>query len=501
MTINQFPPLSSFNEARNIATQHWSQFKQWLSETNISYREVISHLEQIYDKMLQNRERYDNSRSCKVRKLLDEYEWGLVYRHFRDFGSLRHFNSRKDTDFDTIIFTVLDTLTSLTEDQLEKLFPTLEEKNYLALFLEDEQFIQNLYLNLAKHPKLRVYFLYLDDEVFFKATDFLKTNLKQTLNYIPSDSLDSSGFSKMFRIITGILIYAYYGVPNDFEITEEIFLKTLKIAYYFSVSHPLIDNILDSNSILSDKEKEKFGDFITDILNGKDVSNNIPNIPFMKELYRCCNELQKLVPFCKNQSVYNYIKITHLAQCEDSYLKMEQKIDSDELFINIIVKAAFTRISAASLAEYSIDRDFILNSWIMGLNNQLSNDFEGALEDYRNEVVTPYTLYINNAIAVNPIDITIQYMLFSSTFSENSDLFIRVSLLRFVEIIREFIKNYGEHQYQIFLNKVLDHSVLASQRDLLDKIGEISFYSSDVHQETFLLDYFDNAAKKYGSQA
>ena len=145
----------------------------------------------------------------------------------------------------------------------------------------------------------------------------------------------------------------------------------------------------------------------------------------------------------------------------------------------------------------NLDEKFILNSLIMGLNNQLSNDFEGALEDYKNEVVTPYTLYLNNAIAVNPIDITIQYILFSSGFHENSDLFIRVSLLRFVETIREFIKNYGEYQYQIFLNRVLNHSVLANQRDLLDKIGKISFYSSDVHQETFLLEYFDKAAKKY----
>ena len=52
-------------------------------------------------------------------------------------------------------------------------------------------------------------------------------------------------------------------------------------------------------------------------------------------------------------------------------------------------------------------------------------------------------------------------------------------------------------KYQIFLNRVLNHSVLANQRDLLDKIGKISFYSSDVHQETFLLEYFDKAAKKY----
>ena len=204
-----------------------------------------------------------------------------------------------------------------------------------------------------------------------------------------------------------------------------------------------------------------------------------------------------MVPFSQNKSLYNYIKITHLAQCEDSYLKLEQKIDSNELFINILLKSTFIRISAASLAGYSIDEKFILNSLIMGLNNQLSNDFEGALEDYKNEVVTPYTLYLNNAIAVNPIDITIQYILFSSGFHENSDLFIRVSLLRFVETIREFIKNYGEYQYQIFLNRVLNHSVLANQRDLLDKIGKISFYSSDVHQETFLLEYFDKAAKKY----
>ncbi|MFM6349184.1 MAG: hypothetical protein ACKPFK_29185, partial [Dolichospermum sp.] len=168
----------------------------------------------------------------------------------------------------------------MSENKLEKLFPTLEEKNFLTIFLEEEQFTKNLYQNLMKHPKLGIYFLYLGDEVFFKATDFLRINLKQTLNYIPPDSLDSSGLSKMFRIITGVLIYAYYA--NDFEMTEQSFLKILKISYYFSVSHPLIDNILDSNKILSEKEKKIFGDFITDILNGQDVSKNIPNIQFMK---------------------------------------------------------------------------------------------------------------------------------------------------------------------------------------------------------------------------
>ena len=499
MTINQISPLNSFHEAKNMATQHWNQFNQWLSETNISYEEVISHLEQIYNEMINNKEKYDNfeSRSCRVTSLINQYESAKVYRHFRDFGSLKHLNSKKDTDLDVIIVTVLNSLTSLSEDKLEKLFPTLEQKNFLTSFLEDEQFSRNLYLNLKKHPKLGVYLLYLDDEVFLQATDFLRTNLKQTLEYIPSNSLDSSGFSKMFRILTSILLYAHYALPNNVEITDDNFLQILKIGYDFSISHPLIDNILDSNSILSDEEKKELEHFITDILNGIDISQKNPDIQFMKELYRCCNELRKLVPYNKNNSTYNYINITHLAQCEDSHLSMNQKADSNNLFVNILLKAAFIRISAASLAEYPIDREFILNCLIMGLNNQLSNDFEGVLEDYKNEVATPYTLYLNNAITVNPIDITIQYMLFSSSFYEHSELFIRISLLRFVETIREFIKNFGEHEYQIFLDQVLNHSILSNHRDLLEKIGKMSFYTLDAHQETFLLDYFDNAAKKY----
>uniref|UniRef100_UPI0025D60523 polyprenyl synthetase family protein n=1 Tax=Okeania sp. SIO2F4 TaxID=2607790 RepID=UPI0025D60523 len=266
------------------------------------------------------------------------------------------------------------------------------------------------------------------------------------------------------------------------------------------VTYPLVDNIFDSKHIISNTQKKVFAKILTDAISGINVSPKVTNIPFLRELYRCCLELKYILNNQSNNNSLSYIKIFHLAQVGDNGDNQE-KLNSagnvDFLFTRIILKSSFARIATASLAGYPINDEFIHKSILMGINNQLSNDFEGFIQDVANDAATPYTLFLQKKIEINPLIFTFDYYIFSSNFQLDKKVYIQACLLRFVETIREFVKNYGFSKYQKFIDDLTDNNILYTNRNLFYQLGEISKYSIHLHQETWISEYLDSCAEKY----
>ena len=486
----------TFEEAESLILLHWSNFLKWNAQCCTSYDLIFAHLDKIGEDLLQREHYYNDSIYYQVSRFAEDDESARIYRHLRDFGSLTHFNSKKDVYLTGFFRSLIKQLKEMDENQLSLLASS--QNNLLEVFLEGKD-------TFKADPYRNVLDFAFNDETLLTQPDyteavlFLRSNLKSTLSAIPWDSIESNGFSKMIRTMIGIIMYAYYALPDTLSKREKSreLLQALKIGYFFGVSYPLIDNIFDSRNILSSSQKQNFANTLVDALSGLDVSHKIPNILFIKELYRCCSHLKVLIRPKENEFIFKYIKIAHLAQVMHSEVDFNSYCITDHIYTKSALKASFIRIAAASLAGYNIDAKYIHDSVVMGLNNQLSDDFEDFTEDYFGEVATPYTLFLKGNLIINPLITTFNYYFFSATFQSDYELYIQTCALRFVETIREFVKRNGIPKYRDFIDRLTSNNALTTKRNILYKLAEASRSSIHLHQETWLLEYLDNIAKEY----
>lgn len=496
LNINGEFIINSHENAKLLTQPYWLKFIKW-REKKISYEPIFMCLESLINDL----ETRDNTLSIQsqINRFAQDNDFACIYRHLRDFGSLKHYNTNKDSYLDNLFKPIIKNLKEKDESQLKRLLQSLENNNLLEIFLEDKKIS-----NIDSLQDILEIFQFQENSLltrpdYLEAINFLKTNIKITLLNSPLSSIESNGLSKMLRIMIGTIMYTYYSFPNHLDKKESSkkILQSLKIGYYFGSTYPLVDNIFDSSYILSKNQKQVFANILTDAISNLGDSVTPPNLSFLRELYRCCLELKKIVPYEKHEASFNYIKIAHLAQTEDSMIDMNSSYDSNSLFTNIIIKAAFTRISIASLAGYPVDSDFIKNSLAMGFNNQMSNDFEGVVQDFQNNIATPYTLFFKRKIALNPLILTFDYYLFFSSPQSNHEIYIKACLLRFIETVSEFVKLNGINKYEGFINRLIDNTIFEDQKYLFYRLGSLSKSNIQVHQETLPSEYLDSCAKKY----
>jgi hypothetical protein len=88
--------VDSYKDADLLVRSHWSGFLKWKSDQFVSYDTIFACLDEISED-LHHRECADNSSiHQQISTFLEDDGSARFYRHFRDFGSLEHFNSEKD---------------------------------------------------------------------------------------------------------------------------------------------------------------------------------------------------------------------------------------------------------------------------------------------------------------------------------------------------------------------------------------------------------------------
>jgi len=488
----------SYDGAILLARTLWEDFTLSKSGETSGFDEVFGRLREIAAEPRDFRFFDDSIPGFRPDAMLADYEDALVYRHLRDFGSLLNLGSPADDLLNRPAWSLLRRLCAMSDQQIRDLASEIGKIDVVRFFLEDDLLVVTRRLRLLL-KRFGVPLSPAEAKDAVELIAFLRNNLELTLEAIPLDSLRSGGLSKMLRIMVGVGMYTHYAVPVESGERErrKRVLNSLKIGYYFGISHPLVDNVLDSGSIMTRAEKQEFGAIIADALSGADVSRQIPRLPLFEELHRCCSELVKLIPHETNRDTYCYLTIAHRAQMVDSAMTLEARCRPEDLFVPIVIKAAFIRIAAASLAGVVVDDSFVRDCVLMGLNNQLSNDFEGYAEDRRNGIATPFTLFLAGKSGINPLSLTFQYLLYFSRQRPRSEKVTRALLLRFVETVHEFVRKNGAQAYRSFIDDLVDGGDLAGGRLLLHELGSFSSRAPQVHQEAGFLDWVDESANRY----
>jgi geranylgeranyl pyrophosphate synthase len=248
-------------------------------------------------------------------------------------------------------------------------------------------------------------------KIYLNTKELYLNRIKILDELLPEELKENDTLSKMIRSIHAVLAYKMQEIIETYQINKDLLKDrniqyelehTIKGGYHYALSY-LIDQVLDRNTVFVGEKKDIFKNTVLDFFDGKDID--------MKTLiieHNVGKEEREYFSFFKrnfdlfrydfpkedNKELYNNISIMNRAQIEDSNKELGKVYTPEELYIPIIIKAAFTRILGKSFVTKPSD-EFIDNAFKEGIPFfQMDDDFTDFFKDTESKSFTPFTNYI-----------------------------------------------------------------------------------------------------------
>jgi len=318
--------------------------------------------------------------------------------------------------------------------------------------------------------------------------EWIPMKIRESAKVIPADILKRGGIGKIFRVISGVFLYALTDLESDTPLEEakQRIDRALKSGFYFGLLYPLADDILDSGHHLSSVDKNEVlrlmnhwigGDFETP--NGLDIK---PSVSALKKALR---ELYELYGPEERKELIRLSYLLHFAQMEDQQKEDGKEYSLRDIYAPALLKAAFTRMISCWFSGTRLTVE--MNNDIMetGLVFQMMDDFPDMADDRNEGCFTSFTHYYS-CDGHKPLNPWLVYL-------RALDLFIRKSpnitvcsraLLRRVSLsIRYFMPDDRSPDSIDYLGVILSESP-ESER-IVKKIIEIKMKAVDPEMALF----------------
>ena len=411
------------------------------------------------------------------------------YINFREFGLCKDISINDILDF-TEIKKQEKTASSANNKFLKKTkiisfiysyFKHIIKSGNTKLFIENRfiyQFIysENYFNSVAKFilQIARLKNINVSSEAVFECLFFLKENFVILIDVIPNKEKAGLGFSKMFKVLLGVLFYRiayiYHKDQSELIIKDAELINLVKTAYYWGLTYPLIDEVIDSDVLTADEKNDYFNLLKAIFSDKNDYSAiNLQNKhKFVTYFLDSWNSLKVILPYKDNKKTYITILLaleSHIADC--------QKNNYDE--INIILKAGLVRTSTALIAGIPVSDELLKNMFLMSFYNQEEDDMADILEDLESGHSTPFSQFIKNETSKNPFYLFIQYLYYIYHIS-NDDINVKdLLILNLLEMIKNIKKKKGNYE---FLEKNVIN--LTTNKQLIEKLKLISRFSNGI---------------------
>lgn len=244
---------------------------------------------------------------------------------------------------------------------------------------------------------------------------------------LPEFAIRQGGIGKAARTIMGVMAVAtvtHKDLPPEDRQTR--LAATLRPAYSFGITYPIIDDILqDSGYIADPSDRHAYHHAIVQGLGtGAQIElSTLPDHPLSEEMLAAYEWLLEAFPFTTHPDLYASLASMYRAQHEDATINPDTIANPQDFFSLIGAKASLSRIVANHLAGRRLTHEQRLRFTGSLLRNQLLDD----TRDYRSDLdagrITPYTLAAlrPDLSTGNPLAHTMAYEAFvAHTFYENS---------------------------------------------------------------------------------
>jgi len=428
---------------------------------------------------------------------VDRWKEVRAYSEVTDFASYGNSNLRDVLYPDNrLILTLRDLVSDYSLNGIKRVKRITSKKIFQGLNLKKKNF-HSFFSMIEEIFCIDINSLGISKQVCFLSYEFLSAKFADLIRVSPVELLEDGGLSKVLKVVVGVVFYSMSclsGTCSEEEINEIIF-RAVKIGFYWGITYPLVDNLYDSIKMRDQVDLEEFNTLINRGILGEDVSNSLPNSPFIQELHDCCIQLKRLVPIEQYPEVYNAIKSFHQISIEDAGLVKSERNSEYDYYIKSIMKAGLVRVSAAGLSGISVDEDMVYRYFTVALHNQIEDDALDFFSDRRSKIDTSFVAFDANfsAIKINPLLRYLQinqYVAASIGRSEFCHVYTVLSSA-LAEMIKLHVIQEGHEGSKYFINRFCVGDIKCLRR-YFDGLRNSWKGIDHISEEWPVLNYTDN---------
>lgn len=242
---------------------------------------------------------------------------------------------------------------------------------------------------------------------------YLIPRLTELARVLPDRSFEEQGIIKLCKVAFGVIA----GRTSVRELHEkdpvDFILNTVRLAYSWGLTYPLVDNVLDSASTTSSTRHELLATLR--FIFGDTNSDAMPSIhdPAVREVSERLQEALSLVPPDHlpgvRQSLVNLLE-SHRRDSQRRLATTDySETTENDVLIDTAIKAAMIRLATMEICGIRADHATTARCLVRSLFNQLGDDLWDIYEDREDDRVTPFTLFLTKGGRLNPFRFYLHY--------------------------------------------------------------------------------------------
>ncbi|MCM3364095.1 polyprenyl synthetase family protein [Niallia sp. MER TA 168] len=323
---------------------------------------------------------------------------------------------------------------------------------------------------------------------------FVLEKLKRVTAHIPSGMSVEHAQRKILKILAGVLMHELEE-RRSIDLSEQVrkyrLEKAIKLGFYYGITYPLIDDLLDAKILSKDEEKQYATLIRTTLETGE--------VPALDSWY---GENKELILFIHSElkEAFEYMKLQHDDRTWKLFLKQahiffhSQEVDrekkltnstysNEEIYIPVILKSSASRQIVRSLMNAPEDEGYDKRTFYYGIYNQLADDLADMFDDKKDGAVTPYTYYLTYHTTrkdlINPFEMywtVISYLIhdvYQADFKTKE-----VILDRAINGLKRLKEKLGEQKYSdlmgIFTKRMSTFNRILQQ--MVEKADDVDFF-------------------------
>ncbi|MGP7817344.1 polyprenyl synthetase family protein [Niallia sp. 01092] len=331
--------------------------------------------------------------------------------------------------------------------------------------------------------------------------------LKKVSFNIPEGMDAAQAQRKILKITAGVVMHEIEemgdGIPPE-ERTKKLD-KAIKLGFYYGLTYPFIDDLLDAK-VLSANEEKQYSDLIRTTL----ITGSVP------ELGEWTGNNDHLIQYIHSElrEAFEYMKENHRNETWKSFLEQSyvffhsQEVDrekdlsngsytNEELYIPVILKSSSSRLIVRSLISAPEDEGFDSRTFYYGIYNQLADDFADMFDDRKEGAVTPYTYYLKyhdkRMDLINPFELywTVISHLIHHVYHSDAKT-CEVILDRAINGLKRFKEKIGTKKYKEVMELFASGNPTFNRiiQQMVRKADDVDFF------DKLLRDHMINTLKK-----
>jgi geranylgeranyl pyrophosphate synthase len=233
---------------------------------------------------------------------------------------------------------------------------------------------------------------------------WLMEKLKVVSGNIPEGISYEQTMRKLVKIVAGVTMHQMQDLdPNLTPVAKtQILAQAIQLGYYYGLTYPFIDDLLDSKSAITEEERQFCSDLIRVTLETEIVPELKPlDGPHRKliqfiysELKEAFHTIKEHQPEENRQEFFHQASIFYQSQEIDRLKTLENtNYTNEDLYLPVILKSAYSRLLARSILGKPQNEGFDERTFYSGLLNQMHDDMADFERDLEEGHVTPYTYY------------------------------------------------------------------------------------------------------------